>query len=344
MAKKVNANPSLISRSTIPLKALVTGATGFIGSHLVELLLKKKYAVRILLRRSSDTVWLEGLNVERVYGDLFDNEALRKAVEGVDYVYHSAGVTKAKKKEDYFRGNTQGTKNILEAVRRHNPGVRRFVQISSQTAVGPSPSRTPITEDVAPHPITTYGESKWRAEEECRAHSSQLSVTIVRPPAVYGPRDKDVFEFFNTMSKGLQPMVGMSEKYVSLIHARDLVRGFVMAAESGKAKGETYFISSADIYGWKEVGEVTRKVLGKMAVRLRIPEFGVYIVATFAELFSLFSSKPALINYEKARDMVQNYWTCDSSKAKRDFGYEQEISLEAGIRDTVGWYREKGWL
>ena len=322
----------------------MTGATGFIGSHLVELLLKKKYAVRILLRRSSDTVWLEGLNVERVYGDLFDDEALRRAVEGVDYVYHSAGVTKAKKKEDYFRGNALGTKNILEAVRRHNPGVRRFVYISSQTAVGPSPTRTPITEDVAPHPITTYGESKWKAEEECRAFSSQIALTLVRPPAVYGPRDKDVYEFFSTMTKGLQPMVGMSEKYVSLIHVRDLVRGFVMAAESEKAKGETYFISSTDIYGWKEVGEVTRKVIGRMAVRLRIPEFGVYIVATFAELFSLFSSKPALINYEKARDMVQDFWTCDSAKAKRDFGYEQKISLEEGIQDTIDWYRKQKWL
>jgi len=344
VAKKVNANPSLISRSTIPLKALVTGATGFIGSHLVELLLKKKYAVRILLRRSSDTVWLEGLDVERVYGDLSDLEALRRAVEGVDYVYHSAGVTKSKKKEGYFRGNTQGTKNILDAVRKHNPGLRRFIQISSQTAVGPSPTRAPIDETVAAHPITTYGQSKWQAEVECRHVGAEIPVTILRAPAVFGPRDKDVYEFFSTMTRGLQPMVGMSEKYVSLIHVGDLVRGFVMAAECEKAKGETYFISSADIYGWKEVGEVTRRVLGKMAVRLRIPEFGVYIVATFAELFSLFSSKPALINYEKARDMVQDYWTCDSAKAKRDFGYEQEISLEAGIRDTVGWYKSKGWL
>jgi nucleoside-diphosphate-sugar epimerase len=326
------------------LKALVTGATGFIGSHLVELLLKKKYDVRIMLRRTSDTVWLKGLPVEKVYGDLFDAEALRNAVSGVDYVYHSAGVTKAKDKKEYFRGNTEGTKNILDAVKAYNPGIRRFVQISSQAAVGPSPSRSPIDETVEAHPITTYGVSKWQAEEACRDALGSVPVTIVRPPAVFGPRDKDVYEFFNTMTKGLQPMVGLGEKYVSLIHVGDLVRGFVMAAESEKAKGETYFISSKEMYGWKEVGDVTRRILEKYAFRLKIPEFGVYVIATFAEFFSLFSSKPALINYEKARDMVQDYWTCTSAKALRDFGYQQEISLEDGIRDTVAWYKSHGWL
>lgn len=288
--------------------------------------------------------WLQGLPVEFVYGDLFDHDALRNAVSGVDYVYHSAGVTKAKKKEDYYRGNATGTRNILDAVLAHNPGLKRFIQISSQTAVGPSKTKTPITEEVTPHPLTTYGKSKWKAEQECLAASTKIPLTICRPPAVYGPRDKDVFEFFNTMSKGLQPMVGFSEKYVSLIHVSDLVRGFVLAGESEKAAGQTYFIASKDVYGWKEIGEVTRGVMKKNALRLRIPEFGIYTIAAFAEFFSLFSPKPALINFEKARDMVQNYWTCDSSKAGRDFGYEQQISLEAGIQDTVSWYKAHKWL
>jgi len=324
--------------------ALVTGATGFIGSHLVELLLKKNYAVRVLLRKTSDTVWLSGLPIEYVYGDLFDTDALRRAVTGVDYVFHSAGVTKARTQGGYYRGNSEGTKNILDAVAAANSGLKRFVHISSQAAAGPSPDRTPITEDAAPHPITTYGRSKLRAEEACVASADRFAITIVRPPAVYGPRDKDVFEFFNTMSKGLQPMVGMKEKYVSLVHVGDLVRGFVLAAESEKARAQTYFISSGKVYGWKEIGEVTRAVLGKKALRIRVPEAGVYTIAAFAELFGKFSSKPVLINFEKARDMVQDNWTCDSGKARRDFGYTQEISLEAGIRNTVEWYRTKGWL
>jgi len=324
--------------------ALVTGATGFIGSHLVDLLLKQKYAVRVLLRRTSDTVWLQGLPIEYVYGDLFDTNALREAVAGVDYVFHSAGVTKAKTAAEYFRGNTEGVKNLLDAVTQNNPGLKRFVQISSQTAAGPSPGKTPITEETTPRPITTYGRSKLAGEEACAERLGRIPITIIRPPAVYGPRDRDIFEFFNTMSKGLQPMVGMKEKFVSLIHVGDLVRGFLMAAESENAIGQTYFLSSSQVYGWKEVGEVARRIIGKTAFRVKIPEAGVFAIAAVSEFFGLFSRKPVLINLEKARDMVQDYWTCDSSKANRDFGYVQEITLDEGIRNTVEWYKSKGWL
>jgi len=340
---KVNPKPF---HNFVPshVKALVTGATGFIGSHLVELFLAKNYTVRCLVRRTSDLSWLKGLQVEFAYGDLFDQQALCNAVSGADYVVHSAGLTKAKTREEYFRSNGTGTRNLLDAVRSTNAGLKRFVLISSQTAAGPSVSKTPITEDVRPNPITTYGRSKLMAEQECAKLMDSFPITIIRPPAVYGPRDRDIFEFFNTMNRGLQPMVGLHEKYVSLIHVKDLARGIVMAAESDAASGKTYFISSKGIYGWKEVGEITRSVLNRNSVRIRIPEFGVYIVAAFAEFFALFSRKPALINFEKARDMVQDYWTCDSSRARHDFGYEQEISLTDGIRDTVQWYKSHGWL
>ena len=326
------------------MKALVTGGTGFIGSHLVEHLLSKKYSVRTLVRRTSDLTWLKGLNVEYVYGDLFDDDALREAVTSVDYVYHSAGITNAKKKEDYYRGNATGTGNILRAVLAHNPNLRRFVHVSSQTAVGPSPSKAPISEEAEPHPITTYGKSKRKAEEECLNVIARIPLTIVRPPVVYGPRDKDVFEFFNTMNKGLQPIVGFNEKFVSMIHVSDLVRGFVMAGESNASVGQTYFVSSKNVYGWKEIGDETQRVLGHRALHVRLPKAGVFVVAAFAEFFSLFSEKPALINFEKARDMVQDYWTCDASKARKDFGFEQKISLAEGIRNTVEWYIQYHWL
>jgi nucleoside-diphosphate-sugar epimerase len=326
------------------MEALVTGGNGFIGSHLVELLLSKHYSVRCLVRKTSDLTWLKGLNVELVYGDLFDANALRESVKGVDYVYHSAGVTKAKKKEDYYRGNTTGTKNLLAATMEHNSTLKRFVHISSQTAAGPSPTKTPITEETEPHPITTYGKSKWLSEKECLKVMTTIPITIVRPPVVYGPRDKDVFEFFNTTSKGLQPMVGFGEKYVSMIHVQDLIRGFILAGESEKSVGRTYFISSKDMYDWKRIGDITREAMGTSAVRIRIPEFAVYVIAAIAELFGLFSRKPALINFEKARDMLQDYWTCDPSKAMKDFGFEEKISLPEGIRSTIEWYRQHNWL
>jgi len=323
---------------------LVTGATGFIGSHLVELLLSRAHTVRVLLRKTSSLEWLKGLPIELFYGDLFDMEAMQKAVSGVDYVYHSAGLTKAKTAEGYYRANQEGTRNLLNAALAQAPRIRRFVHISSQAAAGPSPTSAPITEDFPANPLTTYGKSKLKAEQEVLEVASRIPVTICRPPAVYGPRDKDIFEFFNTYKRGLQPIVGFSEKFVSLVHVTDLVRGFVLAGESEKARGQTYFISSERAYGWKEVGEVTRAAMGRGAIRVRIPEPLVYVISAFAEIGAKFSPKPALINLEKARDMVQDYWTCDSSKATRDFGYRQEISLVDGIRGTVEWYREQGWL
>ena len=326
------------------MNALVTGASGFIGSHLVEHLLARGYSVRCLLRKTSSTEWLKNLPVEYVYGDLFTPEPLAGAVRGMDIVFHNAGITKAKTREEYFRANAGGTLNLLNAVAAENPGLRRFVFVSSQTAVGPSPTADPISEDVSPQPITTYGKSKLQAEQECLEMAGKFPVTIVRPPAVYGPRDKDILEFFRTMKKGLQPVVGFGEKYVSLIHARDLVRGIVLAAESPVAAGKIYFVTSKQVYGWKHVGDVTRKVLGRFALRVTVPEAGVYVIASFAEVFSKFSPKPALINFEKARDMVQDYWTCSGTKAKADFGFEPEISLEDGVRETVQWYREHGWL
>ncbi len=326
------------------MNILVTGATGFIGSHLVALLLSKGHHVRCLVRKTSNLVWLKDLPVEYIEGDVFDDAVLRKAVSDIDYIYHSAGLTKAKTRDEYFRANAEGTRRLLDAAAAAAPGLRRFLHVSSQAAAGPSPTKDPITEEVEPHPITNYGRSKLQSEIECASFAGRLRYTICRPPVVYGPRDKDVFEFFQTMNRGLQPMVRFSDSYVSFIHVRDLIRGIVLAAESEKAVGQTYFISSSRVYSWKEIGDASRAALGKWALRLRIPAIGVYAVTSVAELLAKFSPRPALINMEKARDMVQPYWTCDSSKAKRDFGFEQEVSLEEGVADTVRWARAQGWL
>ena len=326
------------------MKVLITGATGFIGSHIAEVLAAKGHNLRCLVRRTSNLQWLQGVPVEFVHGDLFDETALRSAVAGVDYIYHVAGITKAKTRDEYFQGNQIATRNLLQAALRTTSGLQRFVHVSSQAAVGPSDKGAPIDETTPFHPLTTYGVSKMEAEKECLKLKDGLKITIVRPPAVYGPRDKDVFEFFNTMNRGLQPMIGLKDKFVSLIHVKDLAAGIVLAGESSRSSGETYFISSERYYHWKEVGEITSRVMGKKALRLKIPEWGVYTVAAFAQFFSQFSKKPALLNLEKARDIVQDAWTCDISKAKKDLGFRESMTLEEGIRNTVEWYRAEGWL
>jgi nucleoside-diphosphate-sugar epimerase len=325
-------------------RILITGATGFIGSHLADALAAKNHQLRCLVRKTSSLAWIKDLPVEYVYGDLFDHEVLRRAVREVDVVYHLAGLTKATTKEEYARGNHLATKNLLEAVLAERPGLSRFVHVSTQAAVGPSVGGVPVDETTPFHPITTYGVTKMEAEKECLRLMDRLPITITRPPAVYGPRDKDVFEFFSAMSKGLQPMIGFNNKQVSLIHVKDLVDGIIAAGEHPRAVGQTYFIASEQYYDWKTVGRITAGVMGKKALRLRIPEAGVYAIAAVSELYGLVSRKPVLLNFEKARDIVQDAWTCSIAKAQRELGFKESLSLEEGIRGTVAWYRHQGWI
>ncbi|TAK66250.1 MAG: NAD-dependent epimerase/dehydratase family protein, partial [Bacteroidetes bacterium] len=311
---------------------------------LAETLNAKGYSLRCLIRKTSSLEWIKHLPIEYIHGDLFDEQTLEHCVANVDYIYHLAGITKAKTKEEYYRGNHLATKNLLNAALKHNPGVQRFIHVSSQAAVGPSPRDKSIDETTPFHPLTTYGISKMEAEKECLKMMDKLPITITRPPAVYGPRDKDVFEFFNTMNKGLQPMIGFHEKYVSLVHVRSLVEGIILAGEHPRSAGQTYFISSERYYGWKEIGDITARIMQKKALRVKIPHWAVFVIGTFAELFSRFSPKPALLNLEKVKDIIQEAWTCDVTKAKNELGYKETISLEAGIRETVQWYKEQGWL
>ncbi len=324
-------------------RILITGATGFIGSHLAELLHEKGYRIRCLVRKSSNPQWLQHLPVEYSYGEFNDAESLRKALFDIDYVYHVAGVVASKTKAGFFEGNQVATRNLL-ALAKDNPHLRRFVHISSFAAVGPSLDGQHTTEETPHHPITTYGRSKMEAEKEVQSHSDSIQWTIVRPPAVYGPRDLATFDFFRTAAKGLIPLVGFQKKFVSLVHVRDLVQGIMLAGEHERGVNQIYNIGSERYYDWDEIGNVTMNVLGEKAVKLRIPEPLVYTIAGAVGFLSLFSRKPSVLNWEKGKDMVQNAWTCDISKAKRDLGYQEHTLLEDGIRETITWYRNQGWM
>jgi len=322
----------------------VTGATGFIGSHLVDSLLAKNYSVKCMVRKTSSLKWLKDKPVELIYGDLFSEEVLIPALKNVDYVYHVAGVTFAKKKEDYFKGNVDATRSLLEIAFKANPHLKRFIHVSSQTAVGPSYCESPVDETTEYHPITTYGRSKMEAEKAVMEYFDKMHCTIVRLPAVYGPRDVAIYEYFKTMNMRLQPLVGFGDKLVSLIYVRDTVNGIILAGEEEKAVSQTYFISSKLYYNWKEIGEMTSRLMGKRTLKIRIPHFVVYIVGAFAQFFSLFQSKPAILNLEKCKDITRKYWTCSAEKAMRELGYSEQVNIEKGFKETIEWYRKEGWI
>ena len=324
--------------------AVVTGANGFVGSHLVDLLLSRQYRVRCITREKSDLKWLTGKDVEIYNCGLFDKEGLRRAIKDAEYIFHVAGVVKSKKPEGYFRGNVDTTKYLLDIATEFRESIKKFVVVSSQTVAGPSLNEKPVVENDKPNPITTYGRSKLAEEELAKSYMDKLPITICSAPAVYGERDTEIFIFFQTFNKGLFTTIGFDRKLISLIHVNDLVRGFLLAAENKIADGQTYFISSEKFYTWEEVGEVTKRVMKKKPLHVKVPHSVVYTLATVAQFFALFSSKPATLNIEKARDITRHAWICSTEKAIKELNYHQEISIEEGIKRTVDWYKEKKWL
>lgn len=324
--------------------AVVTGANGFVGSHLVDNLLDKGWKVRCIVRKSSNLKWLDQKNIEIYDCGLFDKDGLRKAFKDANYIFHVAGVVKSKTKEGYFTGNVETTKNLLDVALENTSTIKKFLVVSSQTVTGPSTKDKPVDENSVCNPITTYGRSKLEEEKLALSYKDKLPITICRAPAVYGERDTEIFIYFQTFNKGLTTTIGFNKKELSLIHAIDLVEGFYLAAMSEKSNGQIYFISSEEFYTWEEINSITSKVLNKKPIIIKVPHFLVYTIAAIAQFFAIFSSKPATLNIEKAKDITQQFWTCDTSKAIKDLGYRQKISIEEGIKRTCTWYKDKKWI
>jgi dihydroflavonol-4-reductase len=322
----------------------ITGANGFIGSHLADQLLARGSKVRALVRPTSNLRWLKGKDIQLIDDQGGSDDAYKAFVEGADYVYHIAGVVKARTEEEYHRGNVVLTQRVLEAARRHAPSLKRFLFVSSQTVAGPSESlERPVTEDMECHPITRYGKSKREAEAFVAA-AADMPWTIVRPCAVYGPRDTEIFIYFQAAQRGLNSMMGFDDKRVSLIHGEDLARGIALAAEHPAALHQTYFLANPEFYSWPEVGKMTAGILGRRTLAVRIPHWFLYGVAAVAQTVASIQRKAATLNIEKARDITQRYWICDTTKARTEIGFRNEFSLESGFRQTVKWYREQGWI
>lgn len=326
--------------------ALVTGGTGFVGSHLVERLLASGVQVRALVRR--DPKWIAGLPVVPVPGDLFAADALREALDGVSVVYHVAGLTRARTQAELDRANVDGTLELVRAVQASAPAAR-LVVVSSLEAMGPNrtgPDGQPVpaVETDPPRPVSMYGRSKAAMEAAVWRERGGVWTTVVRPPAVYGPREADIYEMVQGAARGLFPLVGNRyARRLSLVHVRDLVDGMVRAAETTTADGETYFLGSRRGYSWTEVRRAVEAALGRRTLALPVPGALMGPAGALAEGVGALTGRLPPLTRDKAQ-AARHSWVCSIEKARRDLDYAPAVDLQAGMAQTVAWYRAEGWL
>ncbi|HTO98185.1 MAG TPA: NAD(P)-dependent oxidoreductase [Myxococcales bacterium] len=325
------------------MRVLLTGGSGFLGSFVAEQLASEGHVVRALVRPRSDRRVLEKLaGVEFAPGAIEEPATLQPAVEGVDAVVHVAGIVKARRPVEFFEVNTQGTKNLLEAAA--GQGVGRFVYVSSLAAVGPSQDGTPVPDDAEPRPVTHYGRSKLEAERAVLAAKDRIHVTVVRPPLIYGPRDRETLAFFTSVRNGVLPMTGDGKNTLSVVYVVDCASAIVRAL-GVQASGRTYFVDDGSVYVWREALAQIESALGKRAfVRFGMPMGVVKVAAAATQLWGKMTNRAQMLTLDKVNELTQPHWVCSGAGARRDLGWAPRVSWEQGVQETVKWYRAEGWL
>jgi nucleoside-diphosphate-sugar epimerase len=326
------------------VNALITGANGFIGSHLAEELVRRGWEVNCLVRRPHGLGWIESLGVRLVLGDCRHKPTLGPAVEGADFVFHLAGVINALRWEDYFQANVIGTRNLLEACTERNPGLKKFIHVSSISAAGPSEKGRALTEDDPVRPVSDYGRSKLGGEEAVREFGMKFPFVIIRPPNVIGPRQSELREAIRLIKKRIKPAVGTGEPQTSLCYVRDVVEALILAAERPEADGRTYFLADPKAYAWSDITAAIQEALGIRRVFLIVPYQAQWLVAAASEAAArLTGRKPKLTRTSVLAARKYN-WIYDGSLIKRELGFEPRTGLREAIEETIEWHRVHGGI
>ncbi len=330
---------------------LITGASGFIGSHLVEEGLKRDYTVYAGIRSTSSKEYLKDPRIHFLEIDFTSRNMIMETLESCrvqgllfQYVIHNAGVTKAAKKEDYFRVNSQNTQNFIQALAEARMVPEKFIYMSSIAAYGPGDPATlrPVMLSDTPNPIELYGKSKLEAEKYIRSLDS-FPWLIIRPTGVYGPREKDYYIYFKTMSRGLETYIGSKQQILTFIYVKDLARLIFDALKSNIVR-KSYFISDGKEYDTRTFAAITKKILKNKTVKIRVPLSIVKQLSSGLEkLYGLWGSIPTL-NTDKYNVLSSTNWRCETAPLQTDFGFSAEYDLERGIEETVDWYKTQHWL
>jgi 2-alkyl-3-oxoalkanoate reductase len=325
---------------------LVTGATGFLGSHVAEQLSAQGATIRALVRKTSDTAFLRTLQrVEFAEGSIGEPARLAEAMVGIDAVIHVAGIGEAKRPEVFHETNVVGTANMVAATAKHGSNVRRFVLVSSLGAMGPSDDGTPLAPDAPPHPVTHYGRSKLAGERAALALKDKVPLTIVRPPAIYGPRDAKVLAFFKAVRGGVLPQLGSSDRRLSMIYGPDCARACIAATEADVASGSAYYVEDGERYRFGDlVAHIETALDTRARFRFPIPAKVIRGVAWANELRGKATGKAVLLTRDKCNELFAPHWVCDAAQTRHDLEWTPEVTFGEGAQLTARWYRAQGWL
>jgi len=325
-------------------RVLITGASGFLGYHLITAALEKNLEVYAAVRKSSNVKHLEGLPVNFTglnYADVAEMEKVFDELQ-FDYVIHAAGTTKALTQQEYDLVNNTYTQNLARAAEKNKGQIKRFVFISSLAATGPSNSiEQKINDNAVPYPVTAYGKSKLNAEIGLK--NAQFPVTILRPTAIYGPREKDIFIVTQTLNKGLDPYIGKFSQKLSFVYAKDMAELAVNAL--GKTGGSgIYNISDGREYSRYEFADIVKRLLEKKAFRFHIPLGLIKTGLFFADRINRSLKKVSPLSVEKLNELTAANWACDISKAEQELGFSPQYDLQKGLEESLAWYKENKWL
>lgn len=323
---------------------MLTGASGFVGSHVLDFLQSRKIPTAILIRGTSSRAYLERYlpSVELRTGSITEPSSLDSAIQGITHVIHCAGCTKASSPSDYRKINHEGTAHLVNAVNGHATHVQRLVHISSLAAAGPATRETPVTENTVPNPVSEYGRTKLAAETEVR-NRCQTPFTILRPPAVYGPRDTAFLPMFQAVRNHILPTPSKNQE-LSLVFVKDLAEAVGISLEHPKAAGKTYFVSSKELATGRKMAEIIAKNLGVWTCALPLPSLLLWAICFSEEMRSRLTGRPTLLNLQKFAELRAPGWVCDPSAFESDLGFKCETTLDAGVPETIRWYQGEKWL
>lgn len=337
-------------------RILVTGATGFIGSFIVEEALNKGMEVWAAVRKTSSLEYLRDSRIHRIELNLSSEDDLKNQLKDhpFDYVVHAAGVTKCIHQEDFYRINTEGTKNLVNAIRTLKMPLKRFVYLSSLSIFGPIREQQPyqeITEADTPQPNTAYGKSKLLAEqfldginESLKADEEPFPYVILRPTGVYGPREKDYFLMAKSIKEHSDFSVGYKQQDITFVYVQDVVQAVFLAIDYGKT-GRKYFLSDGQVYQSSTFSNLIHQALGRpWWIRIKAPIWILRIVTFFGEHIGRMTGKITALNNDKYHILKQRNWRCDIQPAIDELGYHPEYPLELGVPLTIRWYKENKWL